>query len=73
MRKRAFISLKVHDFENGRDPIPAFRCRHAFISQAEIDVVVNRFPGKERKLLEHDGAVGPGSCDLALADADLAT
>src|SRR6202030_4376253 len=70
MRKGAFVALQVHQLDRLRDPALPFVPGNALVAQAEPDVVVHGLPGKQRELLKHDGAVGPGAAHAAAIDAD---
>ena len=68
VRVGLLVAAKPHQLDVVSDASAPLLGRHALGDQAELDVVPDALPGKQRELLEHHGAVRAGLAHLALAD-----
>ena len=57
MRVSAFVTFQVHQSDVMSDQSFSFFFDNAFASQPKVNIVINRFPGKQGELLKNNCAV----------------
>src|ERR1700759_580364 len=72
MRKGIGVTFQIHEVERALDQFVSPVLCKVLVAQAEINVLTNRFPWKQREMLEYDGAVRSGATDRFIVDADTA-
>src|SRR5215470_1536406 len=65
-------ALEADQLDEGLRALLALGARHALPLEAVKNVGAHRLPGKQREVLEHDAAVGPGASDRLAFDQDAA-
>src|SRR5215470_14086763 len=63
-------ALEADELNEGLRALLALGARHALPLEPVKDVGAHRLPRKQREMLEHDAAVGPGSGDRLAVDHD---
>src|SRR5882757_100948 len=70
MREGIGVAFEIHQIERIGDQRVALLFRKVLVAQAEVDVLANGLPWKQRKMLEYDGAVRTRTADRSRADTD---